>query len=43
MRHFVAVVLLIGIAVSATACIIEEPGPGPGHARWCYWHPNRCR
>jgi hypothetical protein len=39
----VAVVLLIGIALSTVACVVEEPGPGPDHARWCYWHPDRCR
>ena len=43
MRHVVAVLLLIGIAFSTTACVIEEPGPGPGHSRGCYWHPYRCR
>jgi hypothetical protein len=39
----VAAVLLIGIALSTVACVVEEPGPGPDHARWCFWHPDRCR
>jgi hypothetical protein len=34
---------LVALAFSATACIVEDPGPGPGHDRWCYWHPARCR
>jgi hypothetical protein len=43
MPRFVAWVLLLGVAFSASACIVEEPGPGPGHDRWCYNHPDRCR
>jgi hypothetical protein len=43
MRRFATLLLLVGIAFTATACIIEEPGPGPHHDRWCYWHPYRCR
>jgi hypothetical protein len=42
MSRLAAVLLLIGIAVTTTACIVD-PGPGPGHDRWCYWHPDRCR
>ena len=42
MRRCLAIILLIGIAFTATACIVEEPGPGPGHDRWCYNHPYRC-
>ncbi len=42
MRQVVAVLLLIGATLSVTACIIQEPGPGPGHDHWCYWHPGRC-
>jgi hypothetical protein len=43
MRRLIAVILLAGIAFSTTACVVEEPGPGPGHDRWCWWHPGRCR
>ena len=42
MPRFVAVLLLMGVAFATTACIIQEPGPGPGHDRWCYYHPGRC-
>ncbi|HEY4173788.1 MAG TPA: hypothetical protein VGM42_12240 [Rhodopila sp.] len=43
MSRFVAPLLLVAIAFTSTACVVEDPGPGPGHARWCYYHPNRCR
>ena len=43
MIRLTAVLLLLGIAFSTTACVIEEPGPGPAHDRWCYEHPYRCR
>lgn len=43
MRRLIATLLLLGIAVGTTACVVEEPGPGPYHARWCYYHPYRCR
>jgi hypothetical protein len=43
MRGFATLLFLLVAAFSLTACIIEEPGPGPGHDRWCYWHPYRCR
>jgi len=42
MPRFAAVLLLIGIALSTVACVVEEPGPGPDHDHWCYWHPGRC-
>ncbi len=37
------IILLMTLAVMLSGCVIEEPGPGPGHERWCYWHPYRCR
>ena len=43
MRRIIAISLLIGLAFTETACVIVDPGPGPGRARWCYWHPYRCR
>ncbi len=42
MARLTALLLLLGVALSTTACVVE-PGPGPGHARWCYNHPYRCR
>ena len=33
MHRFATLLLLAGIAFTVSACIIEEPGPGPGHAR----------
>jgi len=36
-----ALLLLLMTALTTTSCIVE-PGPGPDHERWCYWHPNRC-
>lgn len=35
--------VLLAMATSLAACVVEEPGPGPDHDRWCYWHPGRCR
>ena len=43
MRRAAALLFLVFLTTSLTACVIEEPGPGPGHERWCYWHPARCR
>lgn len=43
MRRAISLLILLGVALSVSACIVAEPGPGPGHERWCYWHPNRCR
>jgi hypothetical protein len=43
MPRLSAVLLLLALALGTTACIVEEPGPGPGHERWCYNHPYRCR
>ena len=38
MRQVFALLVLLGVALSTTACIIEEPGRG----RPCtYWHPCR--
>jgi hypothetical protein len=34
--------LLLALATTLSACIVE-PGPGPAHDRWCYYHPYRCR
>ena len=41
MRRFTILLLLLGLAVSTTGCVIEEPGRGGGG--WCFWHPYRCR
>ncbi len=43
MRRLLALLLLLGAVMTTTACVVEEPGPGPNHARWCYYHPYRCR
>jgi hypothetical protein len=37
------VLLLLLVAITTSACIIEEPRPGPEHDRWCRDHPYRCR
>jgi hypothetical protein len=37
MRQIFALLVLLGIAFSTTACIVEEPG----HERGCFWHPCR--
>jgi hypothetical protein len=42
MRHLIPLLLLLAIASSVSACVVEEPGPGPEHDRWCFWHPGRC-
>jgi hypothetical protein len=44
MVRLVAVLLLLGTALSATGFIVE-PMPvygAPGYDRWCYNHPYRC-
>jgi hypothetical protein len=44
--RFTAILLLGLVALGTTACVVEEPIPPPGHpnyARWCYYHPYRCR
>jgi hypothetical protein len=38
-----ALLALLAIACGTTACVVVEPGPGPEHDRWCYYHPYRCR
>ncbi len=38
-----ALLVLLAIALTTTACVVVEPGPGPEHDRWCYYHPYRCR
>jgi hypothetical protein len=43
MRPLTTLLLLLAIAGSVSACVVEEPGPGPHRERWCYWHPYRCR
>ncbi len=43
MPRLSALLLLLMTAVMTAGCIVEEPGPGPGHERWCYYHPYRCR
>jgi hypothetical protein len=43
MPRLTALLLLLAVAFSTVACIVEEPGPGPEHDRWCYNHPYRCR
>ena len=43
MPRLSALLLLLGVALTTTACVVEEPGPGAGHAGWCYHHPYRCR
>jgi hypothetical protein len=42
MPRFTTLLLLLMTALTTASCIVEEPGPGPDHERWCYWHPNRC-
>ena len=39
-RTGLAVIGLLVLAASLSACIVEEPGR-PGHG-WCYWHPGAC-
>jgi hypothetical protein len=43
MPRLSALLLLLMTAVMTAGCIVEEPGPGPAHDRWCYNHPYRCR
>jgi hypothetical protein len=43
MSRLIALVMFLAVALSTTACIIEDPGPGPGRGGWCFWHPYRCR
>jgi hypothetical protein len=33
-------VLLIGLALTLSGCVVA---PVPGGGGWCYWHPYRCR
>jgi hypothetical protein len=42
MPRLTALLLLLAVALTTAACIVEEPGPGPEHERWCYNHPYRC-
>lgn len=42
MRRVILALALLGVAFTVSACIIEEPAPGPRHERWCYYHPYRC-
>jgi len=39
-RRGIAVIGLLLMAASLSACVVE---PGPGGGGWCYWHPYRCR
>jgi len=39
MRRLIVLLLLLGVALSAAACVVAPAGPG---YRWCYWHPYRC-
>jgi hypothetical protein len=41
MPRVTAIILLLLTALTTASCIVE-PGPGPDHDRWCYWHPYRC-
>jgi hypothetical protein len=43
LTRLTAWVLLLTMATALAACVVEEPGPGPDHDRWCYNHPGRCR
>jgi hypothetical protein len=38
MRHLVTLFLLLGIAFTTTACVVEEPG---GDHHCSFWHPCR--
>jgi hypothetical protein len=40
MRRLITLILLAGITVTVTGCIVEPGRPGGG---WCWWHPYRCR
>jgi hypothetical protein len=39
MRFVITLLLMLGIACTTTACVVEEPG---GHDHHCsFWHPCR--
>lgn len=40
-RRAIVVMLLLGVALPLSGCIVE--GGGGGRPGWCYWHPERCR
>jgi len=37
MRRLIAPLILLGLAVCLSGCVVEGRGPG-----WCYYHPHRC-
>lgn len=40
LRRIGAAVLVIGLGISLSGCVVYPVRPGGG---WCYWHPYRCR
>jgi hypothetical protein len=43
MRHLKTLILLLAVAGTVSACIVETPPPpGPDRGHWCYNHPGRC-
>jgi hypothetical protein len=40
LRRLGAALLIVGLGVSLSGCVVYPGRPGGG---WCYWHPYRCR
>lgn len=40
MKRLFTTLIVIGLAIPLSGCIVTGPGRGGG---WCYWHPIRCR